>query len=42
MTALDRAALNSSSREAIRIVEKSGFNQTRFVAEVRRALQPRQ
>jgi CheY-like chemotaxis protein len=41
MTALDHAALNSNARESIRVVEKSGFNQTRFIAEVRRALQPR-
>jgi CheY-like chemotaxis protein/nitrogen-specific signal transduction histidine kinase len=41
MTALDHAALNSNARGSIRVVEKSGFNQTRFIAEVRRALQPR-
>jgi PAS domain S-box-containing protein len=41
MTALDRAALDSDSHEAIRVVEKSGFNQNRFIAEVRRALLPR-
>ena len=40
ITALDRAALNSGADEGIHVVQKAGFNQARFVAEVRRALQP--
>jgi PAS domain S-box-containing protein len=41
VTAQDRSALNTSQGKVIHIVEKSGFNQTRFIAEVRRALLPR-
>ncbi|MNC88236.1 hypothetical protein D3C83_40330 [compost metagenome] len=41
ITAPDRAALNASSGGAIRVVEKAGFDQGRFIAEVRRALQSR-
>ena len=40
ITAADCAALSSHSDGIIRIVEKSGFNQARFLAEVRRALAP--
>lgn len=40
VTAQDRAALNGNPQQLIHIVEKSGFNQARFVAEVRRALLP--
>jgi PAS domain S-box-containing protein len=38
ITAEDCAALSSHADGAIHIVEKSGFNQARFLAEVRRAL----
>ena len=38
ITEMDRAALNSNPDNVIHIVEKSGFNKTRFMAEVRRAL----
>jgi CheY-like chemotaxis protein len=38
ITVQDRVVLNSNPDNVIRIVEKSGFNQGRFVAEVRRAL----
>jgi len=38
ITALDRAALNSSPGKVIRIVEKAGFNHAHFVDEVRRSL----
>ncbi|MDB5839523.1 MAG: hybrid sensor histidine kinase/response regulator [Herminiimonas sp.] len=40
VTAQDRATLNSNPDNAIRIVEKAGFNRVGFLAEVRRALQP--
>ncbi len=40
ITALDRAVLNSNPGKGIHIVEKSGFNNARFIAEVRRALLP--
>ena len=38
ITELDRAALNSNPGNVINIVEKAGFNNARFIAEVRRAL----
>ncbi len=38
ITDADRAALKTSPDSTIRIVEKSGFNKARFLAEVRRAL----
>jgi PAS domain S-box-containing protein len=41
ITADDRAALNSHPDIVIHIVEKSGLNQARFIAEVRRALATR-
>lgn len=40
ITAMDRAALSSNPDQVIKIVEKSGFSQSRFIAEVRRALLP--
>ncbi len=40
ITALDRAALNTTSGRDIRIVEKAGFNRSSFITEVRRALLP--
>ena len=40
ITAQDRAALNRDPDKVIHIVEKAGFNKLRFIAEVRRALQP--
>ena len=40
ITALDRAALNSGVDKDIHVVQKAGFNQVRFIAEVRRALLP--
>jgi CheY-like chemotaxis protein/nitrogen-specific signal transduction histidine kinase len=40
ITAQDRAALNSHPGTVIHIVEKAGFNNARFIAEVRRALLP--
>jgi CheY-like chemotaxis protein len=40
ITAAECAALSSHTDGIIRIVEKSGFNQARFLAEVRRALAP--
>lgn len=40
ITAMDRAALSTNADQVINIVEKSGFSQTRFIAEVRRALMP--
>lgn len=40
ITAMDRAALNATPDQVIKIVEKSGFSQSRFIAEVRRALLP--
>ena len=42
ITAEDRAALNRHPDHVIRIVEKSGFDKLRFIAEVRRALLPNQ
>ncbi|WP_332855210.1 response regulator [Duganella sp. S19_KUP01_CR8] len=38
VTQQDRAALNKNPDHVIHIIEKSGFNQIRFMAEVRRAL----
>jgi CheY-like chemotaxis protein len=38
ITALDRAALNSTSGREVTIVEKAGFNRNSFISEVRRAL----
>ncbi|MES2164670.1 MAG: response regulator [Pseudomonadota bacterium] len=38
VTQQDRAALNKNPDQVIHIIEKSGFNQIRFMAEVRRAL----
>jgi PAS domain S-box-containing protein len=38
ITAQDRAQLNSNPSQIVNIVEKSGFNRARFVAEVKRAL----
>ncbi|MET3134514.1 PAS domain S-box-containing protein [Oxalobacteraceae bacterium GrIS 1.11] len=38
ITEHDRALLNSNPEQRIHIIEKSGFNQPRFMAEVRRAL----
>jgi PAS domain S-box-containing protein len=38
ITPQDRAQLNSHPAKVINIVEKSGFNRARFVAEVKRAL----
>jgi signal transduction histidine kinase/CheY-like chemotaxis protein len=38
ITALDRAALSGGDGKFIHIVEKAGFNNIRFLAEVRRAL----
>ncbi len=40
ITAMDRAALSTNTDQVIKIVEKSGFSQSRFIAEVRRALLP--
>ncbi len=40
VTAQDRADLNRAPGKVLHIVEKSGFNNTRFIAEVRRALLP--
>jgi PAS domain S-box-containing protein len=40
ITASDRAALNVNPGKVIHIVEKAGFNNARFIAEVRRALLP--
>ncbi|MDO8767101.1 MAG: response regulator, partial [Burkholderiaceae bacterium] len=41
VTPQERAELNGSHDQQIRIVEKTGLNQARFLAEVRRALLPR-
>lgn len=38
ITEQDRATLNRNPNQLIHIVEKAGFNQSRFVAEVKRAL----
>ena len=38
VTALDRQALNGDTDHVIHIIEKAGFNQSAFMAEVRRAL----
>ena len=38
VTAQERAALNHHPEQAVHIIEKSGFNRRRFVAEVRRVL----
>ena len=38
ITEMDRAALSNNSDQIINIVEKAGFSQERFIAEVRRAL----
>lgn len=40
VTVQDRATLNSKPGKAIHILEKTGFNQAGFIAEVRRALMP--
>jgi CheY-like chemotaxis protein len=40
ITAADRAAFGSSS-DIVHVIDKSGFNRVRFVAEVRRALSPK-
>jgi CheY-like chemotaxis protein len=40
VTALDRAALNSSAGEDIGIVAKTGFNRASFMSDVRHALLP--
>lgn len=40
ITAMDRAALSNNPDQVINIVEKSGFSQSRFMSEVRRALLP--
>lgn len=40
ITAQDRATLSGSPGQVIHIVEKAGFNQARFIAEVRRTLSP--
>jgi CheY-like chemotaxis protein len=40
ITKQDRATLNRDPNKAIHIIEKSGFNNARFMAEVRRALSP--
>jgi CheY-like chemotaxis protein len=40
ITAEDRAVLNRTPGKVIHVVEKSGFNSVRFLAEVRRTLQP--
>lgn len=40
VTLQDRSALNNRPGKAIHILEKSGFNQAGFIAEVRRALMP--
>jgi PAS domain S-box-containing protein len=40
ITCEDRAALNPDPDHVIRIIEKSGFDRLRFMAEVRRALSP--
>jgi CheY-like chemotaxis protein len=40
ITKQDRDTLNRDPDKVINIVEKSGFNNARFMAEVRRALQP--
>ncbi len=42
ITSDQRVELHHSSGQGIRIVEKAGFNQVRFIAEVRRALLPQQ
>jgi CheY-like chemotaxis protein len=38
VTALDRQVLNGDTDHVIHIIEKAGFNQSDFLAEVRRAL----
>jgi PAS domain S-box-containing protein len=40
ITEQDRVALNRNPDNVIRVVEKAGFNNARFIAEVRRALLP--
>ena len=40
ITPSDRAALNKNPQKVIPIVEKAGFNHSRFIAEVKRALLP--
>ena len=39
ITAQDRAALNGNAGKMVRVVEKAGFNNELFIAEVRRTLQ---
>ena len=38
MTAQERGALNGNAKKMVHVIEKSEFNQARFIAEVRRAL----
>jgi PAS domain S-box-containing protein len=40
LTAQDRGALSANPDQVIHIIEKAGFNQVQFIAEVRRALLP--
>jgi CheY-like chemotaxis protein len=40
ITSDDRSLFSNGSEPVIHLVEKAGFNRVRFVAEVRRALQP--
>ena len=40
ITAVDRVALSSHPDRVIHILEKSGFDRARFIAEIRRALPP--
>jgi DNA-binding response OmpR family regulator len=40
VTTKDLAALNSNAEKKVHVLEKAEFNQTRFIAEVRRALSP--
>jgi PAS domain S-box-containing protein len=40
ITTLDRMELNKNPAKIVEIVEKSGFNSVRFLAEVKRALHP--
>jgi CheY-like chemotaxis protein len=41
VTEQDRAMLNQYAGGEVRIVEKAGFDQLRFISEVRRALAPK-
>jgi PAS domain S-box-containing protein len=40
VTAQERAALNGTAKKMVHVIEKSEFNQARFIAEVGRALLP--